>query len=309
MFKKNKLEEINKINDSISIENFLKNSKDLYEEIIPIYNKNNSNKNSSIIFKYLSRVQFGLYILPYLSLKDILSLNVVNKEIYLIINSKICCINYYIKTLNKHISFTDKINTTHKKRKINSQLKPFHELSDEAQFYEQKNILKKIKEYIKSPNFSLDYLMQIYRVEMDYLKYEENHQERYMNSLIETQKKINEQYQLIKGKNEKRNNSWVNIDKVENVENSKIIENNLREWDDEELKKKIQELKIKKQNILFKLNYAKKTNEEINLKNDEKKKNINKLKYLGKNNDIEDFENVEKVNGDLDEIKNFIKEF
>ena len=306
MIKKNEIEEINKINDSISIQNFLKNSKELYEELIPLYNKNNSSKNHSIIFKYLSHIQFGLYILPYLSLKDILFLRVSNKEINLLVNSKICCINYYIKTLKKHISFTDNTNITQKKRKFNSQLKPFHELTDEAQFIEQKNILNKIKEYIKSPDFSLEYLTQIYRVEMDYLKYEENHQERYMNSLIETQKKINEEYQLIKDKSKKREESWVNVSREENSEKSKIIENNLKEWNDEELKKKIQELKIKKENILFKLNYARKTNEEINLKNDEKKKIINKLKYLVNDDNEENNKNI-KDNDDLEAVNEFLK--
>ena len=223
----------------------------------------------------------------------------------LLINTNICCINYYFKTLKKNISFTDSINLSQKRRQISSQLKPFHELNDESEFIEQKNILNKIKDYMKSKNFSLDYLMQIYRVEMDYLKYEENHQERYMNSLKETQTKINDEYQLIKGKNKKREESWVKITKEDNSEETKIDENKLKELSYEELKTKIKELKMKKENILFKLNNARKTNEEINSKNNEKIKIINKLKNMGKNKEIE--EDNENSNSNIEEINKFLK--
>ena len=305
MFKKNKIEDINKVNDSESTNKFIKNSKILFKELLPIYNKNVPKINQNIIFKNLSHIQFGIFILPYLSLKEILSLRATNKEMNLLINTNICCINYYFKTLKKNISFTDSINLSQKRRQISSQLKPFHELNDESEFIEQKNILNKIKDYMKSKNFSLDYLMQIYRVEMDYLKYEENHQERYMNSLKETQTKINDEYQLIKGKNKRREESWVKITKEDNSEETKIDENKLKELSYEELKTKIKELKMKKENILFKLNNARKTNEEINSKNNEKMKIINKLKNMGKNKEIE--EDNENSNSNIEEINKFLK--
>ena len=305
MFKKNKIEDINKVNDSESTNKFIKNSKILFKELLPIYNKNVPKINQNIIFKNLSHIQFGIFILPYLSLKEILSLRATNKEMNLLINTNICCINYYFKTLKKNISFTDSINLSQKRRQISSQLKPFHELNDESEFIEQKNILNKIKDYMKSKNFSLDYLMQIYRVEMDYLKYEENHQERYMNSLKETQTKINDEYQLIKGKNKRREESWVKITKEDNSEETKIDENKLKELSYEELKTKIKELKMKKENILFKLNNARKTNEEINSKNNEKIKIINKLKNMGKNKEIE--EDNENSNSNIEEINKFLK--
>ena len=305
MFKKNKIEDINKLNDSESTNKFIKNSKILFKELLPIYNKNVPKINQNIIFKNLSHIQFGIFILPYLSLKEILSLRATNKEMNLLINTNICCINYYFKTLKKNISFTDSINLSQKRRQISSQLKPFHELNDESEFIEQKNILNKIKDYMKSKNFSLDYLMQIYRVEMDYLKYEENHQERYMNSLKETQKKINDEYQLIKGKNKKNEEFLVNKNKEDNSEELKINENKLKELSYEELKKKIKELKMKKENILFKLNNARKTNEEINSKNNEKLKIINKLKNMGKNKEFE--EDNENDNADIEAINKFLK--
>ena len=312
MFKNYKKEEENNniISDRISLEQFLKNSKEIFKEIKPIYINNDINKKGNNIFKYLSHINFGIYIIPFLNLKDILSLRAASKEINLLINSNIICINYYIKTLKKYISFTQPVSQSPHKNKFSSQLKPFHELNDESEFIEQKNILNEIKKYMKSPNFSLDYLMQIYRVEMDYLKYEENHQERYMTSLMETRKKINEEYQLIKGKSKKKE-SWANIDKEGNVEKNIINEDKLKEMTNEELKKKIQELKIKKENILFKLNNAKKTNEELNYRNNEKKKIINKLIKLSKLKESKldpenDNDNDNDENGDLEEVKNFL---
>ena len=293
MFKNHKNEENNK-NEEISLEQFLKNSKELFKEIMPIYTIKDSNQN--IIFKYLSHINFGIFILPYLTLKDILSLRATNKEINLLINSNIICINYYFKILKKFISFTPQLAQSFHKKKFSSQLKPFHELNDEFEFLEQKNILNEIKQYIKSPNFSLDYLIKIYRVEMDYLKYEENHQEKYMTSLMETQKKINEEYQLIKGKNKKKE-SWVNISREENGDKNIINEDKLKEMTDEELKKKIQELKIRKENILFKLNNAKKTNEELIHKNNEKKKILRKLKNLSQIEEIK--VDIEKENDNV----------
>lgn len=307
MIIKNKKEEKIKINNYESIEKFLKNSKDLLKELKPIYNNNEVNKKQSIIFKYLYHIQFGIYILPYLTIKEILFLRATSKKINYLINSNICCINYYFKTIKKNSDFIDNGNFNSSKRKFNSQLKPFHELNDESEFLEQKNILKKIKDYIKAPNFSLDYLLQIYRVEMDYLKYEESHQERFMNSLRETQNKIKEEYQLIKGKPKKTDESWVNINKEEISENYEIKDINLKEMKEEDLKKKIQELKMKKENILFKLNNAKKTNEEINAKNDEKKKIINKLKKLGKIKEIVNDNENESEKGDLAKVNEFLK--
>jgi hypothetical protein len=307
MFKRNKKEEIKNINDFQSIEDFIKNSKELFKELIPFQNNQKSALKQHIIFNYLSNIQFGIYIIPYLSLKDILSLRLTCKEINLLINSNICCLNYYLKTLKNQISYNERLNLGQKKKKFSSQLKPFHELNDESEFLEQKNILNKIKNYMKSPEFSLEILVKTYRVEMDYLKYEENHQERYMNSLIETQKKINKEYESIIGNNKKREESWVNISKEEYKEkNDNSIDNSLKELTDEELKKKIQELKIKRENIVFKINKEKKTNEDLTSKNEQKKKIINNLKKLSQNNK-ENKQNNDNENEDLDIVNKFLK--
>ena len=307
MFKRNKKEEIKNLNDFQSIEDFIKNSKELFKELIPFQNNQKSALKQHIIFNYLSNIQFGIYIIPYLTLKDILSLRLTCKEINLLINSNICCLNYYLKTLKNQISYNERLNLGQKKKKFSSQLKPFHELNDESEFLEQKSILNKIKNYMKSPEFSLEILVKTYRVEMDYLKYEENHQERYMNSLIETQKKINKEYESIIGNNKKREESWVNISKEEYKEkNDNSIDNSLKELTDEELKKKIQELKIKRENILFKINKEKKTNEDLTSKNEQKKKIINNLKKLSQNNK-ENKQNNDNENEDLDIVNKFLK--
>ena len=291
-----------------------------------------STEKQHIIFNYLSNIQFGIYIIPYLTLKEILSLRLTCKEINLLINSNIskiiyysplncdiyfkifgniCCLNYYIKTLKNQISYNERFNLGQKKKKFSSQLKPFHELNEESEFLEQKNILNKIKNYMKSPEFSLEILVKTYRVEMDYLKYEENHQERYMNSLIETQKKINKEYESIIGNNKKREESWENISREENKEkNNNNFDDSLRELTDEELKKKIQELKLKRENILFKINKEKKTDEDLTSKNEQKKKIINNLKKISQNNkeneDDNDNDN-DNENEDLDIINKFLK--
>ena len=307
MFKRNKKEEIKNLNDFQSIEDFIKNSKELFKELIPFQNNQKSALKQHIIFNYLSNIQFGIYIIPYLTLKDILSLRLTCKEINLLINSNICCLNYYLKTLKNQISYNERLNLGQKKKKFSSQLKPFHELNDESEFLEQKSILNKIKNYMKSPEFSLEILVKTYRVEMDYLKYEENHQERYMNSLIETQKKINKEYESIIGNNKKREESWVNISREENKEkNENNIDDSLEEFTDEQLKKKIQELKIKRENILFKINKEKKTNEDLTSKNEQKKKIINNLKELSQNNK-EIKQNNDNENEDLDIVNKFLK--
>ena len=307
MFKRNKKEEIKNLNDFQAIEDFIKNSKELLKDLIPFQYNQKSLLKQNIIFNYLSNIQFGIYIIPYLTLKEILSLRLTCKEINLLINSNICCLNYYLKTLKNQISYNEIINFDKKKKKFNSQLKPFHELNDESEFLEQKNILNKIKNYMKSPEFSLEILVKTYRVEMDYLKYEENHQERYMNSLIETQKKINKEYESIIGNNKKSEDSWANISREEKKEkNVNNIDDSLKDLSDEELKKKIQELKIKRENILFKINKEKKTNEDLSSKNEQKRKIINNLKNISQNNKENEFDN-DNENEDLDNVNKFLK--
>ena len=307
MFKRNKKEEIKNLNDFQAIENFIKNSKELLKDLIPFQYNQKSLLKQNIIFNYLSNIQFGIYIIPYLTLKEILSLRLTCKEINLLINTNICCLNYYLKTLKNQISYNESINFDKKKKKFTSQLKPFHELNDESEFLEQKNILNKIKNYMKSPEFSLEILVKTYRVEMDYLKYEENHQERYMNSLIETQKKINKEYESIIGNNKKSEDLWVNIGRKEKKEkNDNNIDDSLKDLSDEELKKKIQELKIKRENILFKINKEKKTNEDLTSKNEQKRKIINNLKNISQNNKENEFDN-DNENEDLDNLNKFLK--
>ena len=298
MIKNIKGEEMNEINIYESLENFIKDSKELYDELTPIYEENyeNENKNKNIIFKYLSPIQFGFYILPYLSLKDILFLRQTSKRINLIINSKSCCLNYHSKILKKSISMNNKDYNNKIKIKSSNELKPLEEMNEENEFLEQKNILNKIKAYIKSPEFSLKNLCQIYKVEFDYLKYEEKHQYRYMKSLIEIRNKMNDEYKMIQKKEIKKNKIIENKEKKEEINELEI----------DKLKKKIEELKLKKENILLEMNKEKKINEYLIKKNNDKFKILNKLKNIcfNDNNDNEEIE--EREIDDLNEINNLL---
>ena len=282
MLEKNKDQEINEINIYESLENFIKDSKELYDELTPLCNENIGDDNKNILFKYLTHIQFGLYILPYLPLKDILILRQTSKEINLIINSDICCLNYYFKILKKSNSLNNKDIKSKIQNKSSNQLKPLEDINEESEFLEQKKILNKIKAYIKSPEFVLKNLIKIYKVELDYLKYEEKHQIRYMKSLVEIKNKLSNEYQMIQKKEIKQNKIIYNKEEKEEINNIEIID----------LKKKIEELKLKKENLLFKLNKEKKINEDLIKKNNDKTKIINKFKNIcfNENDDMEEIE-------------------
>ena len=282
MLEKNTDEEINEINVYESLENFIKDSKELYDELTTIFNGNTENEDKNIFFKYLTHIQFGLFVLPYLSLKDILILRRTSKEINLIINSKVCCLNYYFKILKRSNSLNNKDIKSKIANKSSNQLIPLEDMNEESEFLEQKNILNKIKTYIKSPEFSLKNLLKIYKVELDYLKYEERHQIRYMKSLVEIRNKLSNEYQMIQNKEIKQNKIISNREEKEEMNKIEIVD----------LKKKIEELKLKKENLLFKLNKEKKINEDLIRRNNDKIKIINNIKniYLNEDDDTEENE-------------------
>ena len=151
-------------------------------------------------------------------------------------------------------------------------------MNEEYEFLQQKKILNEIKDYIKSPQFSFKTLCKIYKVEHDYLKYEEKHQDRYMKSLIGIRNKINNEYIMIQ-------NQEINENKI-------IDKNEINNLEIDELKKKIEELKLKKENLLFKLNKEKKINEDLIRRNNDKIKIINNIKniYLNEDDDTEENE-------------------
>jgi hypothetical protein len=252
------------------------------KNLTTIFNGNTENEDKNIFFKYLTHIQFGLFVLPYLSLKDILILRQTSKEINLIINSDICCLNYYFKILKKSNSLNNKDIKSKIPNKSSNQLKPLEDINEESEFLEQKKILNKIKAYIKSPEFVLKNLIKIYKVELDYLKYEEKHQIRYMKSLVEIKNKLSNEYQMIQKKEIKQNKIISNKEEKEEINNIEIID----------LKKKIEELKLKKENLLFKLNKEKKINEDLIKKNNDKTKIINKFKNIcfNENDDMEEIE-------------------
>ena len=296
MIKINEKESFYEIKKNESLENLIDEAKQLYNEL----NKENfQQENKNLIFKYLSILEFGQYIIPYLSLKEILNLRQASKEINFLINSKFCCLNYYFKTLKNDIHLNNK-NSIKIGKKSKNQLKPLEELNEESEFMEQKMILNDIKKYIKSSEFNIKHLSKIYKVEIDYLKYEESHHDRYMKSLNEIKDKISNEYKTIqKG----------NLNKHK-LKDKKEENNELNNLGINELKKKIEELKLKKDKILIKLNKERKINEDLINKNKEKNNIIKKKKkiYLRDCNNKHN-EEMEMEIDDLSEINILLNNF
>ena len=289
MIKINEKESFYEIKKNESLENLIDEAKQLYNEL----NKENfQQENKNLIFKYLSILEFGQYIIPYLSLKEILNLRQASKEINILINSKFCCLNYYFKTLKNDIHLNNK-NSIKIGKKSKNQLKPLEELNEESEFMEQKMILNDIKKYIKSSEFNIKHLSKIYKVEIDYLKYEESHHDRYMKSLNEIKGKIINEYKTIQKKGSINKNKLKEI-KEENNEHNNFGIN--------ELKNKIEELKSKKDKILFKLNKERKINEDLMKTNKEKKNLINKLKNIY----FKDFDNKQNEEIEIDDLSGIL---
>lgn len=289
MIKINEKENFYEIKKNESLENLIDEAKQLYNEL----NKENfQQENKNLIFKYLSILEFGQYIIPYLSLKEILNLRQASKEINILINSKFCCLNYYFKTLKNDIHLNNK-NSIKIGKKSKNQLKPLEELNEECEFMEQKMILNDIKKYIKSSEFNIKHLSKIYKVEIDYLKYEESHHDRYMKSLNEIKGKIINEYKTIQKKGSINKNK-LKEKKEENNEHNNFGIN--------ELKNKIEELKSKKDKILFKLNKERKINEDLIKTNKEKKNIINKLKNIY----FKDFDNKQNEEIEIDDLSGIL---
>ena len=289
MIKINEKESFYEIKKNESLENLIDEAKQLYNEL----NKENfQQENKNLIFKYLSILEFGQYIIPYLSLKEILNLRQASKEMNILINSKFCCLNYYFKTLKNDIHLNNK-NSIKIGKKSKNQLKPLEELNEESEFMEQKMILNDIKKYIKSSEFNIKHLSKIYKVEIDYLKYEESHHDRYMKSLNEIKGKIINEYKTIQKKGSINKNK-LKEKKEENNEHNNFGIN--------ELKNKIEELKSKKDKILFKLNKERKINEDFIKTNKEKKIIINKLKNIY----FKDFDNKQNDEIEIDDLSGIL---
>ena len=289
MIKINEKESFYEIKKNESLENLIDEAKQLYNEL----NKENfQQENKNLIFKYLSILEFGQYIIPYLSLKEILNLRQASKEINILINSKFCCLNYYFKTLKNDIHLNNK-NSIKIGKKSKNQLKPLEELNEESEFMEQKMILNDIKKYIKSSEFNIKHLSKIYKVEIDYLKYEESHHDRYMKSLNEIKGKIINEYKTIQKKGSINKNK-LKEKKEENNEHNNFGIN--------ELKNKIEVLKSKKDKILFKLNKERKINEDLIKTNKEKKNIINKLKNIY----FKDFDNKQNDEIEIDDLSGIL---
>ena len=299
MTRKNTPEDIIKnMEDFENLELFLNKSKKLYQELSPFFK---SKPEDNIIFMHLSHTQFSIFIIPFLSTKDILTLRQANKELNILINSNICCINYYQKISKQTLSLNQISSFQNNKNDI-KKLKPLHELSDESALLDQKNILADIKKFITSKNYTFEKLNKLYKVEMQYLKYEDKHQKIYMKSLLDEKKKINEEYNSIKAKN-KKCDSWVKIEIASESGCEKSKDKIEEEFNEDEMKKKIQKLKLEKEDLLTKIKNIQKYNDELRLKNKNNQKIVDNFESIIQNDDnFIKYDNEE----DLEEINKFI---
>lgn len=227
----------------------------------------NINENS-YFFKYLNHIQLISFILPYLNLKDIINLRSSCSEINKSINSSISVILYYKKT----IEYKEK----KIKKKSRSELMPIDNLKTNEEVKEQVSILQNIKKYIESKEFSLDNLIKIYRVESDYLKYEDKHMKRFINSLNEILIKTKQELKETKIENEKikkKNNIIIKKDNSNiSEEDSKINKMSI-----DELKKKIEEMKLEIGKIQIDYDILFKENEDIYNKNKKRREQFSKI--------------------------------
>ena len=254
-------------NDDINPE-LLKESKEILNLYYEYEKKKKINQNC-LFFKYLNHIQFVSFIIPYLNLKDIKNLSETCIDINKSINSSISVNQYFYKTVQ--------YNEKKIKSKSKSELLPIDDLKTTEEVNEQILILQNIKKYIQSKDFSLDNLIKIYRVEHDYLKYEERHMKRFITSLNET---------LIKTKKElkdtKKENTKIKKEKSDIIsrENSNILEEDskINKMSIEELKKKIDEMKLEIGKIQISYDNLIKENDILVQKNNMRNEQFSKIK-------------------------------
>ncbi len=255
-------------NDDINPE-LLKESKEilsLYYE----YEKKKKINQKSLFLKYLNHIQLVSFIIPYLNLKDIKNLSETCIDIYKSINSSISVNQYFNKTVQ--------YNERKIKKKSKSELLPIDNLKTIEDVKEQILLLQNIKKYIQSKDFSLDNLIKIYRVEHDYLKYEERHMKRFITSLNETLIKTKKELKETKKENTKIKKEKSNI--IISRDNSNILEEDskVNKMSIDELKKKIDEMKLDIGKIQINYDNLIKENDIIVQKNNMRNEQFSKIK-------------------------------
>lgn len=249
------------LNDKEILKNIIVDS----SKVLKIINEFNSFKNrnkNSLLFKYLNSFQIGIFIIPYLPLTSILNLRLACKDI----NE---CL-YYTPTMVSY-SKLSKVSQKYKtKEKI--ELKPLNEVKTIEGLNDQLEELNKVNNYINSKEFNIENLTKIYRVEMDYLKYEEKHSQINLNKIKESLISVKEEYERTLD----RDKSNLSKESINSFEDEKIYK--LKTLSMEEIKTEIDLFKREKDNLSQQLIKLKKENNELNQKYIKIKGNIEKIK-------------------------------
>ena len=129
------------VNDIIKISNDI-------NKVFKEFNDNVSANDNSYIFKHLKRVEIAQFIIPFLSFDDICAFRLSCKDFYSLLNERIALFSYAK-------SIKDKSGSRH----IKVDLKPLDELRNENDLMTQIDFLHKIKNYISSPHFEMENLL------------------------------------------------------------------------------------------------------------------------------------------------------
>lgn len=240
------------VNDIIKISNDI-------NKVFKEFNDNVSANDNSYIFKHLKRVEIAQFIIPFLSFDDICAFRLSCKDFYSLLNERIALFSYAK-------SIKDKSGSRH----IKVDLKPLDELRNENDLMTQIDFLHKIKNYISSPHFEMENLLKIYRVENDYLKYEQKRGDKILKKLNETLMQIKEEYNETKS----TNNEITKQKENSNRNTSNELDN--KSIDD--IKRDIDSLKLEKSKLTNTVYQLRKSNQDIESKLQIKNESLIKLR-------------------------------
>lgn len=240
------------VNDIIKIANDI-------NKVYKDFNDNLAANDNTILFKHLKRLEIAQFIVPFLSFEDICAFRLTCKDFYSILNERIALFSYAKSIKNKSGS-----------KHIKVDLKPLNELRNENDLMTQINLLHKIKNYISSPHFEMENLLKIYRVENDYLKYEQKRGDKILKKLNETLIQIKEEY------NDTKNTNDEITKQKENANRNEFNELDNKSIDD--FKKDIDSLKLEKSKLTNTVYQLRKSNQDVETKLQIKNESLIKLR-------------------------------
>lgn len=218
-------------------------AKELLEIFDEFNHKCTFNYNNSILFKYLNHIQIASFILPFLDFQDVSNFRATCWDFLKITESPAGIISYYRG-----------VNSASTIKKDIISLKPLNELKDEENVQSQINMLEKIR---KMDEGIID---KVYKVETEYLKYEERYSRAKMKKLDDTLGATKVEYNnAIKTNDDIKQRDGSMRDSSE----SKGLENKSTE----EIKKEIERMKVEKAKLMNTVTQLTKLNEAQTIKN------------------------------------------